>query len=161
MELVIALKKSIKDYLNLADIRLEKIQENNEAINKIVTEIIRKDKNKEDCTELIVKQRMMVAFSFLYREDLLKNLSQLSSYYKLAKIAGVDLNLSEEEIKRMEHTLANDVYHFVEKKGKIISNQPDLEEKTIEKIKSNKRFTPELFLEEIRKLPIYAEENKK
>lgn len=158
MELEKALKDSILQSLEFSDKILEKVDKDRVEMSNLVNQIIEKDKNGEDCKELINKQRALVAVSYLLNDDVSKKIAETASLYKIAKIQGIDLGFSELQIKRLEFSLKNQVNHFVLSKGQIVPKDTALLDKINSRIEGNDKFTHNDFLENLRKTPLYGEE---
>lgn len=151
-----AIKDNITDLLNTSDLLLAKLKEVQKEVVDIIGEIVTCDKKGEDCSTQVNKHRSLIAVSYLIDQDLSKALVQLSTTYRVAKVTGIDLKLPETEIKRLEFSLANEAFHFINVKGEIVPRDSELYTKIQSRIESNKEFTTEQFLQELRKTEVYG-----
>lgn len=159
MNLETAVKKNIKGLLSSSDLMLDMLKNSQQEIVQVVDKIVKTDKEGGNCKELVNKQRTLIASSYLLDQDLSKALVQLSTVYKISKIANLDLGLSESDIQRLEYSLANEAFHFVEEKGEIVPRDKELYSKIEARIDNNETFTTEQFLEQLRKSPAYGKED--
>lgn len=159
MNLETAVKKNVRDLLSISDLMLEKLKKSQQEIVEVVDEIVKTDKAGNDCKELVNKQRVLIASSYLLDQDLSKSLVQLSTSYKVAKLSNLNLGISESDVKRLEYSLANEAFHHIEEKGKIVPRDAELYSKIQTRIDGNDNFTTEQFLEQLRKSPVYGKEN--
>lgn len=159
MELIEILKNRIVEHLEFADALVFKIEENKPIITANIKEVIRVDKAGENPFDLINQHRILIAMNFLLDNDLNKVINELSVLYKLAKISNIELNLEEKDINRLEANSNISHYHFVKGKTGIEPKISNLEENIRNGILAKKEFTPAKFLEDLRKSPMYNEEN--
>lgn len=156
MKLNNAIRVNLVSFLDFTDSIVAKIDENKKKITDLVQEIIEKDKKGEKTDEQIITHRALMSYSMLLNDDLVKGLTQLSVYYKLAKIGEVDLGLGKEDLKRLDFLVQQDKSYFALDKGKITPKDKDLFKKLVDRISANQEFTTKDFLKSLRKSKIYG-----
>ena len=156
MEINKAIKTNLLSILEFSDKIVEVMESNKIKIKDKIDEIILKDKKDEDCVSDINNHRALISYSYLLNDDLRKVLIQLSCYYKIATVSNVELDLSEQDVKRLDFILKNEGTYFVQEKDEVVPKDKDLYDKLVSKISDNKNFTHKEFLESLRKSPIYG-----
>lgn len=145
------LKNKLKDTLYLSDSLLERIKKDKDLLKSNLENIINKDKNGEEVDEEIKTHQFLVYSGVLLETDFFKTLSEVATLYSLIKSSNIDLDLSKEDIDRLEHNLLNNHYNFVAKNNEVSFKNSTVEDTIKNRIEEKTNDFKVKFLEDIRK----------
>ena len=150
------IKGRVIDLLDFSDNIVEEIEKSKVTISELTNDIVKKDKEGSDTIAEINKQRALMSYAFLLNDDLRRVIVKISENYSLAKVENIDLGLEKSDIDRLE-VLANvESTFFVNTPNGVKPKDTDLYNKILNRVESNKQFTANDYLENLRKAPIYG-----
>lgn len=155
MDLKQIMTERIKGKLDYIDGLMITINDNNNKLIASSKVIIEKDKKGEDCSQEVLDNRELFTKTMLMNQDLQSATIKLVEIYNISKIAEVELDFSKEKMQRLNFSATNDPIFFIEVKGEIVSKDPTIMEKIIEKLVKTKSETVEMFLKGLRASPEY------
>ncbi len=144
----------LKDLLRFSELLKENILLKTQEADEIIKQIIIKDKNKEDTSDLVNQHRFIISSYSLLDRDLSKSISEISVYYSILKGRDEDLDFSKQEINNLDFILANSSKLFVLDKNKIKPKDSSLS-KNINKTINKGNYDSTDFINKLRSSPIY------
>jgi hypothetical protein len=111
---------------------IDGIEKINATVKKLVEEIKGIEKSVQDASDVNIQKNLctehfaLVQYQSLLIADLNKLMHRVAECYLTSVILGVELELSEEELKIVEGYTKNSENIFVIDKGEVQSRRPDL-----------------------------------
>ena len=147
------IRQRISDLLKFSD-KLSLKMQNGKNDLLVIQNYIKNSKDDDaSITDKVNNYRLIMAEGFLIESDLVKALSELSSIYKIAKLANLELNLEEKDIKRLDFNIQNEHYVFTDSKEGIVPKDLNLMQNIKLGFSRNTNFNQAEFISVIKNTP--------
>ena len=155
------IKTLILAEVDLMDSLVGAIDKNKVEIAEYVMEIVKKDKEGEDCSDIFSNQRVLTARSSLIEQDLIKVISKINIYYNIAKTKDLDLGLSKELTMRLDFQRDQETSFYVIEDKKVVPRDINIINTLEERVRDMKTEVYSNFIEILRKSELYDQEDNK